>query len=105
MSTVIAPTQCGFIRNRSGSHNVIVAQEVIHKMRKTKGNKGFMAIKIDLEKAYDRLDWNFIIDSLRDMGMNDHFLNIIWHCISSSSMDILWNGEPTEVFNPSRGIR
>ena len=73
MLIAIAPMQCGFIRNRSGSHNVIVAQEVIHKMRKVKGKKGFMAIKIDLEKAYDCLDWNFIIDSVRDLGINEHF--------------------------------
>ena len=64
-----------------------------------------MAIKIDLEKAYDRLEWGFVIDSLRDMGLNDHFLNLIWDCISSTSMDILWNGEKTGVFNPTRGIR
>ena len=45
--------------------NIIVAQELIHKMRLTKGKKGFMAIKIDLDKTYDSLDWNFVIDLLR----------------------------------------
>ena len=105
MPMVIAPTQCGFIRNRSGSHSIIVAQEVIHKMRSTKGKKGFMAIKLDLEKAYDRLDWRFVIDSLRDLGINEHFSNLIWHCISSVSMDILWNGDRTGDFFPTRGIR
>ena len=55
MPVIIAPTQCGFICNRSSSHNIIVAQEVIHKMRAVKGKRGFMSIKIDLEKAYDRL--------------------------------------------------
>ena len=44
-----------------------MAQEVIHKMRNVRGKEGYMAIKIDLEKAYDWLDWSFIIDSLRDM--------------------------------------
>ena len=39
LPTVITPTQCGFIHNRSSSHNVIVAQEVIHKMRNAKGEK------------------------------------------------------------------
>ena len=73
-------------------------------MRNSKGKKGFMAIKIDLEKAYDRLDWEFIMDSLRDMGLNEHFLNIIWNCISSSTMDILWNGECTGRFEPAKGI-
>ena len=56
MPTIIAPTQCGFIHGRTGSNNIIIAQEVIHKMRQMKGQKGFMAIKIDMEKAYDKLD-------------------------------------------------
>ena len=38
-----------------------------------------MAIKINLEKAYDRLDWHFIIASLKDMGLNDNFSQLIWH--------------------------
>ena len=58
-------------------------------MRFSKRKKGVMAIKIDLEKAYDRLDWSFVIDSLKDLGMLDHFIFIIWHCISTTSMSIL----------------
>ena len=105
MPVVIAPTQCDFIRGRSGSNNIIIAQEVIHKMRTAEGKKGYMAIKIDLEKAYDRLDWLFVVDSLRDVGLNDQLISLIWHCILSTSMNILWNGECTGEFNPRRGIR
>ena len=64
-----------------------------------------MAIKIDLEKAYDHLDWNFIIDSFRDLGINEHFQNITGQCLSSSTMHILWKGEKTCEFAPLRGIR
>lgn len=44
--------------------NMIITQEIIHTMSKKKGKIGFMAIKIDLEKAYDRLEWHFIRDML-----------------------------------------
>ena len=74
-------------------------------MRLMQGKKGFMAIKIDLEKAYDRLDWSFLINSLKDAGINDHFCNLIQHCVSFASMNVLWNGECTDEFFPSRGIR
>jgi hypothetical protein len=37
-----------------------VAQEMVHSMAKMKGNKMFISIEIDLEKAYDRLNWNFV---------------------------------------------
>lgn len=104
MLVIIAPTQCGFIPGRSGANNIIVAQELLHKMRNVSGDKGFMAIKLDLEKAYDHLSWNFIVDSLQDLRLSNHFMNLIWHCIFSVTMDILWNGEGTCDFSPTRGI-
>ena len=55
MPLAVAPTQCGFIPGRQGANNIIVAQEIIHKMWHVSGNKGYMTIKLDLKKAYDRL--------------------------------------------------
>ena len=57
-----------------------------------------MAIKIYLEKVYNRLEWSFVIDSLKDMSLNDHFHLLL------SSHDILWNSECTNDFQPRRGI-
>nr|KYP36271.1 LINE-1 reverse transcriptase isogeny [Cajanus cajan] len=69
------------------------------------GNKGWMAIKIDLEKAYDRLKWNFVKDTLQDIGLPQTFVNLIWASISSPRLRMVWNGEALEEFTPSRGIR
>lgn len=55
MSLLVAPNQCSFVTGRHNSDNVVIAQEVFHLMRTKKGNKGFIAIKVDLEKAYDKL--------------------------------------------------
>ena len=57
------------------------------------------------EKAYDRLRWDFIHDTLLQMNLPDSLIAVIMNCISSSTLNILWNGEPTESFTPSRGIR
>ena len=54
-----------------------MAQWVIHKMKNASGKKGFMVIKLDLEKAYDRLSWNFVVDSLKELGLNSHLINVI----------------------------
>lgn len=64
-----------------------------------------MAIKLDLEKAYDRLSWDFIQDTLIDVGMPNMFINLIMDCISSANMSILWNGGQTVTFKSTGGIR
>jgi len=80
-------------------------QEVLHTMRRKSGIKGWMAIKLDLEKAYDRLKWEFIRDTLTRMKLPHQLREVIMNCVTSPSLRILWNGEPTERFNPTRGIR
>lgn len=64
-----------------------------------------MILKLDLEKAYDRLEWNFIFDSLILLNIPDHLCFIIFHCISSVSVSINWNGGKTSAFETSRGLR
>jgi len=80
-------------------------QEMLHTLRKNRNGTGYMAIKLDLEKAYDRLSWKFVRDTLQEMRLPHNLVEVIMLCISSCSMQILWNGEPTDKFNPSRGIR
>lgn len=106
MSKLIGPCQSSFVPNRQSSDNIIVVQEVFHSMRRKSRAKGWMAIKIDLEKAYDRIKWHFVKDTLEDIGILEKLVTLIWHCISSSSMHMLWNGEVLDEFSPSRsGIR
>jgi len=74
-------------------------------MRKKKGGKGLLTIKLDLEKAYDQLRWGFIKDSLYRMGLPSSFITMIMNCVTSCTLNILWNGEPTKSFQPTRGVR
>lgn len=74
-------------------------------MRTKGGKKWWMAIKIVLEKACDRLNWCFIKDTLEDIGFPKKIIQLIWHCISSPSMQVLWNGEALGEFYPNRGTR
>lgn len=65
---VISKNQSSFVPGRHIINNIVVAQEIIHSMRYQKGKKAFMALKIDLEKAYDRLRWSFIRETLELVG-------------------------------------
>lgn len=64
-----------------------------------------MALKIDLEKAYDKLEWNFIKKALEHINLPPKFIKWIMMCIQSVSYDITINGCITESWNPNRGIR
>ena len=102
---LISPMQSSFIPGRQITDNIIVMQEIIHSMRRKTGAKGWMAVKLDLEKAYDRLRWGFISDTLNRMQLPRGLVDVIMHCITSSSLNVLWNGTPTSDFQPSRGLR
>jgi hypothetical protein len=64
-----------------------------------------MAIKIDLEKVYDRLEWHFIRDMLIFFKIPNYIAQVIMSCVSSSSISVLLNGGKLDSFLPSRGIR
>lgn len=64
-----------------------------------------MAIKVDLENAYDRLWWEFLEDTLRDVGLPRVIISGTMHYITTPSMQILWNSCFTDVFSQSRGVR
>ena len=64
-----------------------------------------MAIKIDLEKAYNKLEWSFIRDMLIRANLPTNLIDIIMSCISTVSTSILFNGEALDPIYPSRGIR
>ena len=85
LNGIISPYQSSFIPSRTIHHNIIVTQEMVHSMSKSRGNKMFMSIKIDLEKAYDRLNWNFIEKFLDNCMFPPKIVSIIHHCITSPS--------------------
>ncbi|KAK7275172.1 hypothetical protein RIF29_16281 [Crotalaria pallida] len=105
MNKIVSNTQTSFVPGRLGIDNVIILKEVVHSIKNLKGRKGFMVVKLDLEKAYDRLRWDFIRETLELVGIPANFINIIMHCISSSSMCVNWQGDLSNVFYPATGIR
>uniref|UniRef100_A0A2N9G2U3 CCHC-type domain-containing protein n=1 Tax=Fagus sylvatica TaxID=28930 RepID=A0A2N9G2U3_FAGSY len=65
---------------------------------------GFVAIKVDLQKAYDRINWGFLKPVLSQLGFSPTFVNWILQCVSTVSTSVLVNGGRNESFNPSRGL-
>lgn len=64
-----------------------------------------MAIKVDLEKAYDKIEWSFIREVLINANLPQNLISLIMSCVSSVFTSILFNGGKREPILPSRGIR
>ncbi|XP_061336877.1 uncharacterized protein LOC133283957 [Gastrolobium bilobum] len=77
MAHLVMPNQCGFIKGRQGADNIIVAQEIIHSMNKKRGGKGWMTVKVNLEKAYDKISWEFMKNTLVDVGLLENIISLI----------------------------
>ena len=105
LGKLISPVQTTFVSGRRGTDNVMIAQELFHALDKKKGKTGFMAIKLDLEKAYDKLEWSFIYRVLQAFHFPQKIFKLIMSCVTSTSTSILFNGGALESFEPSRGIR
>jgi hypothetical protein len=102
---LISPCQSAFIPGRWIAENGVIVHEMLHSFKKRKVKNGLKAIKLDLQKAYDRVNWNFLQAILRNFGFNDIFVGWIMECVTSVSYALLINGGKTKSFIPSRGLR
>ena len=77
----------------------------MHKFRRVKGKRAWVALKLDMEKAYDRLEWPFIQKCLEKLGFQSRWIQRTMECITSVSYSLLVNDEPPGLIQPTRGIR
>ena len=84
----------------------MIAFESFHKLNRLNNPKhGWVVIKINIEKAYERLEWNFIREALINMDIPTDFISSITTCITITNFNVLINRNPTGNINPTRGIR
>jgi hypothetical protein len=105
LDDLIGPLQSSFIPGRNTSDNALIAQEVLHFMHKTIGKQGYLAAKVDLEKAYDRVNWEFFYNTLEHFGFLKGTVRLIMFCVQSTSLTLLWNGSKLPSFSPNQGLR
>ena len=63
-----------------------------------------MALKLDMGKTYDRVEWSFLEQIFLKLGFHEDWVALLMECIMIVSYFILVNGEPKGLFRPSRGL-
>ena len=104
--TIYRQHTSGFLAERLITDNILVAFELMHYFdHKKSGKDGYMAVKLDMSKAYDRVEWIFIEKVMRRLGFHERWEDWILRCITTVSYSVLINGESHGCITPSRGLR
>ncbi|KAL6331818.1 hypothetical protein AAG906_020162 [Vitis piasezkii] len=100
---VVSSAQNAFVEGRQILDAALIANEAIDSLLKR--NESGVLCKLDLEKAYDHINWNFLLFVLQSMGFGEKWTGWISWCISTATFSVLINGTPEGYFNSSRGLR
>ena len=102
---IISESQSAFQLDKAISNNILVAFETLHHIKRKKiGKMGYMALKLDMSKVYDRLEWVFVQRIMEKMGFHSTWIGWILECLKSVTYSILVNGEPKSHIIPTRSI-
>jgi hypothetical protein len=104
MPGIISKEQRGFIHGRQMKDCICVTSENIYLTHK-KSFGGNLALKIDISKAFDTLDWGFLLMVFHAFGFNSTFCNWINTILSSTRLSISINGNQEVYFKCKRGVR
>ncbi|XP_028058886.1 uncharacterized protein LOC114262720 [Camellia sinensis] len=103
MPSIIGDSESAFLEGRNMLDGVLIANEVVDSWVKSK--KAGLIFKIDFEKAFDFINWNFLFSMLANFGFGEKWISWIQKCVSTARISIFVNGSPTKEFNPQKGLR
>lgn len=92
LDEVVSAEQSAFIPGRLITDNVLIAYECIHYLRRKKGKSGDCAVKLDMAKAYDRVEWQYLESIMRTLGFSEKWCNQIMKCVTTVSFSVRVNG-------------
>lgn len=106
LEVVISDSQSAFLPGHLISDNIMVSFEIMHYLKRKKfGKDGFMALKLDMSKAYDRIEWKFLQEIMLKMGFSSWWTYLIMQCVSSVEYTINHGIYEIGPIKPSRGLR
>ena len=105
ISVVITKNQSAFLSKRLITDNVLVAFEVMNTISQKKiGKTWSIALKLDMSKAFDWVEWIFLEKIMTKMGFHPRWITMVMNCVTSVTYSIHINGVPRGRITPSRGL-
>lgn len=105
LKDIISEEQSPLVPGRLITDNVLIAYECMHTIKKQKAKTPFFALKVDMMKAYDRVEWNYLRGVMHKLGFSQEWIATIMRCVTNMEYDVKVNGELSKYFSPSRGLR
>ncbi|KAL8543109.1 hypothetical protein ACS0TY_003847 [Phlomoides rotata] len=105
MAEIIDPSQSAFVPGRLITDNILLAYEMMHWLRHRRGKACYAALKLDMSKPYNRIEWRYLERILSKLGFDQHCIRLIMDCVSSVSFSLNINGVISPPFLSSRGLR
>jgi hypothetical protein len=106
LDVLILECQSAFVPGRLITDNAVVDFEVLHHIQqKQNPDTASCAYKLDLSKAYDRVDWTFLEQALLRVGFLATWVRWIMQCVTTVRFAVKFNGKVLDWFSPSRGLR
>lgn len=97
LPSIISDTQSAFIKGRQIADSILMTNEVVHSIQK--GFSRGIVLKLDFEKAFDTVEWCFLLDALSSFGFGARRISWIKSILSSSRSLVLVNGSPSREFS------